>query len=198
MYQEKNFVAKVEENGAVLKVMYDTDAPNPREMGSYIGRMVCHHRRYALGDEEAKNIRDYTNWKDWFSGEIGKEDDFIRLPLYLYDHSGITMSTKDFGDRWDSGQVGWIYVSKKDARREFGWKRITEKRRKEIEEILRAEVEEYDQYLRGEVYGYVLEDESGERIESCWGFYGPNARDMIRSAVPSQYRYLAEKLPQYL
>ncbi len=26
------------------------------------------------------------------------------LDLYLYDHSGITMSCSDFGDRWDSGQ----------------------------------------------------------------------------------------------
>ena len=32
------------------------------------------------------------------------------LPLYLYDHSGLTMSTNDFGDRWDSGCVGFIYM----------------------------------------------------------------------------------------
>ena len=38
----------------------------------------------------------------------------VVLPLYLYDHSGITMScdlTYPYNDRWDSGQVGWIYAS---------------------------------------------------------------------------------------
>lgn len=38
------------------------------------------------------------------------------LPLWLYDHSGITMScgarTYPYNDRWDSGQVGWIVALK--------------------------------------------------------------------------------------
>ena len=28
------------------------------------------------------------------------------------DHSGLAMQTASFNDPWDSGQVGWIYVSK--------------------------------------------------------------------------------------
>ena len=45
---------------------------------------------------------------------------YLMLPLYLYDHSGLAMSTESFSGRaphaeWDSGQVGWIYVSKEDA-----------------------------------------------------------------------------------
>jgi hypothetical protein len=39
------------------------------------------------------------------------------MPLWLYDHSGITMScgfrTYPYNDRWDSGQVGWIVSLKK-------------------------------------------------------------------------------------
>ena len=31
---------------------------------------------------------------------------FLMLPLYLYDHSGITMNTTGFSCPWDSGQVG--------------------------------------------------------------------------------------------
>ncbi len=42
------------------------------------------------------------------------------LPLYLYDHSGISMSTGSFLGRavhaeWDSGQVGYIYMDKDRA-----------------------------------------------------------------------------------
>lgn len=36
---------------------------------------------------------------------------YITLPLYLMDHSGLAMQTTSFNDPWDSGQVGWIYVS---------------------------------------------------------------------------------------
>ena len=35
----------------------------------------------------------------------------------------------------------------------------------------------YDQYLRGEVYRYVLVDD-GEQIDSCGGFYGRDTDSM--------------------
>ncbi len=46
---------------------------------------------------------------------------YVILPLYLYDHSGITMSTGAFSCRWDSGQVGWIYAEKKKFIEETGY-----------------------------------------------------------------------------
>jgi hypothetical protein len=81
---------------------------------------------------------------------------FISLPLFLYDHSGITMSTGRFSCPWDSGQVGFIYVSREKVREEYGWKVITKKREEKIVEILRDEVKTYDQYLTGDVYGYIV------------------------------------------
>ena len=44
---------------------------------------------------------------------------YVVMPLYLLDHSGLAMQTTSFNDPWDSGQVGWIYVSKEDALKEF-------------------------------------------------------------------------------
>lgn len=45
------------------------------------------------------------------------------IPLWLYDHSGITMScgarTGQYADRWDSGQVGWIIMLKEKAMSEL-------------------------------------------------------------------------------
>ena len=35
-----------------------------------------------------------------------------------------------------------------------------------------AEVKEYDDYLTGNCWGFIVEDESGEHLESCWGFLG--------------------------
>lgn len=96
----------------------------------------------------------------------------VMLPLYLYDHSGITISTAPFSCPWDSGQVGFIYVTLEDVRKEYSCKNVTAKIRAKVEAQLRQEVETYDEYLTGQVYGYVVEDAEGEEIDSCWGFYG--------------------------
>lgn len=82
---------------------------------------------------------------------------FISLPLYLYDHSGITMNTGGFGCPWDSGQVGFIYVTKAELKAERNWKRLTPQRLEDVCEWLTSEVEVYAEYLEGNVYGYVVE-----------------------------------------
>jgi hypothetical protein len=158
--------------------------------------MVCWHNRYNLGDYEKNGRRsiagkdeltfdDPSDFQEW--AEENKQN-LIMLPLYLYDHSGITMNTGGFSCPWDSGQVGYIFVTKEQIRKEYDWKLITAARRSKILEYLKGEVTVYDQYLTGDVYGYQLyrldlapdmelEDDDdpadyGEEIDSCWGFYG--------------------------
>jgi len=125
----------------------------------------------------------------------------IILPLYLYDHSGITISTKPFSCPWDSGQVGFIYVEKKKVKEEWGWKRLTPDRIKKIERFLKAEVEVYDQYLRGDVYGFECEYkypfslEHEDFFDSCWGFYGSDwDENGLREQLPPDFRHLVDKL----
>ena len=48
-------------------------------------------------------------------------DKYVILPLYLYDHSGITISTGPFSCPWDSGQVGWIKAPKDTFRNATGY-----------------------------------------------------------------------------
>ncbi len=119
------------------------------------------------GDFEGEEWQIKRIWK-WI------EKNVIFLPLTLYDHSGLSMRTGLSGWRWDSGQVGYIYVTKKKLEKEFGWKKLTKKRIKKVEQILEKEVEIYSYYLEGAVYGYVIEDEDGNEIDdgSCWGFFG--------------------------
>lgn len=118
----------------------------------------------------------------------------IVLPLYLYDHGGITMNCGGFSCPWDSGQVGYIYVSRDKAREEWGTSPKPDEMTDEEfwEHRLRQEVETYSHYLEGDVYGFVLEKARGytqltryedgeeeegeglewEEVDSCWGFYG--------------------------
>ena len=80
------------------------------------------------------------------------------LPLYLYDHSGLAMSTESFSGRaphaeWDSGQVGWIYVSKEDALKEFDADKMTGAIRQKADALMRSEVAAYDSICVANVMG---------------------------------------------
>lgn len=122
-------------------------------------------------------------WEDVFAL---LEDELVVLPLYLYDHSVLSISTYSFQGRaphasWDSGQIGWIYCSKKRFLQETGYTAEQLFKEGKAEEILRGEVEVYNQYLQGEVYGFKLEKKivcphccsvKMEEVNSCWGFYG--------------------------
>jgi hypothetical protein len=132
--------------------------------------------------------------------EADLEKNYVILPLYLYDHSGITMSTGPFSCPWDSGKVGFIYVSMERARKE--WSGTDEEIREKAKKYLRSEVEEYDQYLTGDVWGYRIfetaseeDDEEGEEHDSCWGFYG---MDYCMEEAKSTAEYRASKIPQQL
>lgn len=191
-----------------LVIFYDSEPMNPRtEWDGHIGKMACWHSNYKLGDEgaipygaEPDNFiavlggfnEDYHWSENTYRREFAKatkkaEREFTILPLYLYDHSGITMSTSSFSVRWDSGQVGWIYANNKEARKELGLKDGAKNWRKHIEAYLRAEVREYDCYLTGDVYGYVME-KNGEEIDSCWGFLGDNFLEngLLNNALSSK------------
>lgn len=177
-----------------LKIYMDDDPINWRNDSEPLGTMVCWHSRYNLGDMQPKYDPSefYYSLASEIVGGIDHPDDIIDtkekarivkciesivtkefeiLPLYLYDHGGITISYKPFSCRWDSGQVGYIYVHKKRALEETGIKAWNANSRKKIREMLKSEVEEYDNYITGRVYGYILENR-GNPDDSCWGFYG--------------------------
>lgn len=160
-----------ERNGLTVTINTDDDPANPRSEWDNVGKMVCSHRSYTLGDEQFYSD-DYDGWEDLRQHLIDDEDAAIILPLALYDHSGITMYIPGDGsyhqhEAWDSGLVGFIYCTQEQIDKE--WDGDKEK----AENYLRGEVKTYDQYLTGDVYGYTITNpKDGEEIESCWGFYG--------------------------
>ncbi len=122
----------------------------------------------------------------------------IILPLYLYDHSGLSISTGSFAGRaphaeWDSGQVGWIYAGKKEAAAEFGEGALSTCPK--TMQALEAEVSEYASYLRGECYGFQLY-ENGVEVDSCWGFLGSleAVKAGIESHLPDACKGVMENL----
>jgi hypothetical protein len=159
--------------GHTIKIEQDTEGLDPRKEYDNLGTMVCFHRRYNLGDKD-HGIRheDYSGW-DEMEAAIRRDNDVaVILPIYMYDHSGITINTTGFSCPWDSGQIGFIFITKEKVREEYSVKRITKALRERIGTYLTGEVETYDLSLRGEVYGYVIDTPEEEDAESCWGFLG--------------------------
>lgn len=143
--------------GHTINISQDEYTEDPRKQMDFLGTMYCFHRRYSLGDEHSLSIEEVK--------EISRSEKYISLPLYLYDHGGITMSTAPFSCPWDSGQVGIIAVEKSKVRKEFDVKKISSKLRDKVIEMLKNEVSLYDQYLRGDVYCIAITDPHGETLE---------------------------------
>ena len=272
---EKDYRYYKNSEGKIVRLYIQNDEcpPNPRtDFDGHVGKMMCWHRYYNLGDYEENNFSDpdqflsnllhenvseksiinfvrngkcsndtkliynrktkmwelwtwyyltiqspknakyqvYEENEDitWLVDDIinclpckdkwyllEKHANIIALPLYLYDHSGITMNCCGFSDHWDSGQVGWIYTDKNtvlgtgaDIKR--NWKETAY-------EWMEGEVKEYDMYLQNEVYGIITEEYNGEGDpendnswtdeESCWGFYSAKWGDDLIEEIANEY-----------
>ena len=144
-----------------LEIYVDPCPDSPRNWDN-LGTMYFFHRHYTadkhnLSVEEGKALE--------------ANPDYISVPIYMYDHSGQTIRTTPFSCPWDSGKIGFIAVSKEKVRKEYKWKVVTKKRKAQIEKYLEGEVETYDTYLQGEIYGFKLFEDEVE-TDSCWGFFG--------------------------
>lgn len=191
----KNIIETIKYKFYVIEIMQDEIPINPCEDWDMLGTMVCCHKRYTLGHKQYDNAMealynsilecspvltqihiDFDEMiEDQFMNKYWKifERHAIMLPIYMYDHSGLTINTTGFSCPWDSGQLGFTFVSKNKVKDEYGWKIISPKRFKEITKILNDEVKSLDDYLTGNVYGYNIDNPyTGESIDSCWGFYG--------------------------
>jgi hypothetical protein len=180
-----------EHQGVPVRIVYDEDAPNPRkDYDGNLATLVCWHPDYVLGDEQIVDAggRGAVENASAISGSrIRSMEHLWRyltlmrkavmvLPLSLYDHSGITMYVGGKHDYpfdsagWDTTFVGFAYTTHERVTELCGEE---EKYHSEewIEEQVRAEIKQYDSYLRGECYGFIVADGT-EDEESCWGFLG--------------------------
>ena len=163
-------------NGNIrLEIIQDETPINPRSTewtDGNIVKMICFHSKYDLGDKHDYDFHNYSGWDEMEADIIRNEKPLVIQPLFLIDHSGISISTAPFGCPWDSGQIGFAIITKEMIRKTFNVKHVLKKKwyDKSVE-MLKGEVETYDQYLTGDVYGYKLYEDD-EETDSCWGFYG--------------------------
>lgn len=171
-----------------IKIINDTNAESPRKWDN-LGVMVCAHGRYQLGDEDGK-AKALEFIRSRFSEEKIKKMEFdeshlpsieqmllltgkvLLLPLYLYDHSGVTISTSPFSCQFDSGKVGFIFVTHQKMLEEYGGDWLSQETLARAKACLQGEVAVYDQYMGGDIWGYRVLNDDDEEVDSCWGFFG--------------------------
>lgn len=182
-----------------IDIIPDYHCENPIQNWDVMGEYYCWHRRYNLGNadrfETPEEVVAYA-----------KETNSLLFNLYMYDHSGISLSLSNsfypFNDRWDAGQLGYVLVDRKKALKQFDKKRFSKQFKQKIREIINSEVETYNQYLTGDVYGFVISKDD-EHIDSCWGFYGQNdclneAKVIVEYEVEKTMLRHSQKVKQWI
>jgi hypothetical protein len=262
------------------------------------------YRWWDTKREAMEYLREYK--EEWLDAAIDDELSYsdlyailkphvVMLQLYLYDHSGISMSSRSFLGRahhaeWDSGPVGFIYATKEHFLKETGYTEFqlfgTDKNKpikkgdmvtvtgykfkhpgkvsavgdtgitvdwsynysaeyKKVhgvvdmidsfpvdkvtllcnyaEKMLEGEVETYDQYLTGQVFGFSTYEVDREALnehlneneleqdkmnwddlepflkdnDSCWGFYGDKHKENgMADHLTDEVRPLLDALEQ--
>lgn len=125
---------------------------------------------YSMSEEEQEKIYDWIN------------NNIVLREVYMMDHSWISLSTKAFWCRWDSWMIGYIYAHKDLISKELilqEWEDWESK----LLKILDEEIKTLDQYVRGEIYKYVIKERDifvkdwktfhteWDIYDSCWWFY---------------------------
>lgn len=171
-----------------VKIVADDDPQNPRDDDNaslFFG--WC--KRHLCGDDPTKHgMPNAYHLREVFPGGWDEIRAYIEehfnprciLPVFMYDHGGVSYSTGSFGCSWDSGQVGFIFTTGED---DFP----------DPEAALKCQVEAYSDWASGNAWGFVVENSEGDDLESCCGFIGdPDKSGVIEEGLASA-KHLVER-----
>ena len=171
----------IDYKGLKILIYQDENPVDPREWDNF-GTMIAFHPRYDIGDKHDLTKESLL--------KLVKQTEVVSLPLYLLDHSGLRISTGKFvsdSAGWDTSLIGFIYATKERILDEFDGDV------ERAQATLQAEVELYDDYLTGNVYGYTVMD-GDHMVDSIWGYYGdPKDSGLIDEAKSAIDDYLTKK-----
>lgn len=180
-----------------LVISYDEFAESPREWSS-LGYFITVDNRYNSPDdlpemgkmiketgEEAQNQAEHIELIKKELKNSFNEKVLAIYPIVKYEHSGVVYS---LGEKhgFDYSNNGFYIITDK-SQKEMGVKK------KDWEKVIKQELENYNQFIEGDVYKFMLYDKNGEIEDSCGGFY--NIED-IRKYLPKEWA--KEDLYKYL
>lgn len=148
-------------SGRIVEIVYDGYCYDPLKEFDRLETIITTDNRYFTGDEIIDD--------DWEEKRKEIEDEGgIVLPLYMLAHSIIHLSLDPFVDRWDSGCVGFVYVTREKLDDEY--KGYTLEMAQECaQKCIEGDIKLINAYLEGNVYGIRMIDENNQEMDAIYG-----------------------------
>lgn len=172
-----------------IRILNDQSPSSPRE-DTNLCRIIGWNRDYRLSDEDEPSPRYIgvdQSAEEYVESVFGPDDDGNRAdvlfyaPLRLDDYGsgGVRLSIGGDGFDWKRSD-GVVYIAPGDWNDCMGENHPKPTTRDAWIELIKGEIELYQDYINGNVYGYVVEKvvtcdrgfEHYEDADSCWGFMG--------------------------
>ena len=152
--------------GEEIKIYYDDYAQSPDTWEDTDQFLVYDHRQFYV---ERKKFDPSDIYEHCAKIKRMFYNGYYVFPVYAYIHSGVSLSlgrnTYPFNDGWDVSYGGFCLVKRTKKSSWF---------RSKARIIAENVVEEWNQYLSGEVYGFDIGN------DACGGYYG---KDGLKEAI---------------
>jgi hypothetical protein len=171
----KNAMESIKYRGKMINVYYDEDASSPDAWENDDVFLVGFHgdftvERTGYDHDTIGAIIMPGKFTECIDMAAAIKKRYHVLPLEAYIHGGVSLYLAggcQVDRAWDVSLLGAVLVEKTTAR-------TIKKARITAQGLL----DEWNDYLSGQVFGYDIEDGGG-----CWGFYGDEGRErMIEEA----------------
>lgn len=168
-----NTAEKYEHAGIPVRIVVDEWAENPYVANDQASE-ILYSGDYDFKTEPVPKLGAWyredpssavmCRWLTLFGGYV------LAIPFYLADYGsgGLRAWLHEPNDEPASG---YLVLSKEAYDREFTGMPLSGDAEFTAEKTCRAEFETFCQYLEGDVYGFIVAEDSDDE-DSCWSFYG--------------------------
>jgi len=156
-------------NNVDVNIYFDTDATNPLDIENGF-KLISFDKKQNYGHKHNYNTS-YELFYDLLN-QVGINESLNKLthkqlmnilkshyyikPVYILDHSGVKLSLNPFNDKFDSGLLGYCYITKEEAKSLF--KTSTMTLTKEImSNYINEFIQDYNYYINGECYIFSID-----------------------------------------
>lgn len=159
-------------SGRFFKLFYDEYSESPR-LDDNVATILTWERNYNSPDENDDTFEEFAEKhgvdvsQEWNLDSVMdamREEGYYVIPVYALHHGVSHYSTHDFHDPWDSGVAGIAFCKKQKGLPDND---------DYLRTIIDQEIEVYDAWVNGEIYGIDLLSQSGAVLDSSAGYMMP-------------------------
>ena len=132
-------------NNLEAKFGYIDSPEHPRKFIEPITTIISWHPKYKNQLSDTNQFQTHYDFIQYLNDN--KHDIAILRNLYIFEHGNIALSIYPFTDFWDSGQIGYIYITKENNNnKEFINMSLN------IESYIVNDLKMLEQYINNNVY----------------------------------------------